>query len=168
MMERKQFLTMIIAMIFLLVFFLYFFGWFSTDKEEIDTIAESTNWKLLSNSEEPSNLYFIYKGNDTLDENIHIQGVQFYNVSENSKDVEKEETINKELIMTHHIITGVPLGEYRWYINNIDLDSINLEQSLKSICARITWKINSESFSEYIISENLSANQISQIKKSIE
>lgn len=156
-MKRKQILIMLAVMTVFLISLLYFFGWFAPDRGEAMTLAKSDNWQLLLREEAHNDPYLIYTGNGKIEENIQIQGGQFYNTSEASTDKESLETINKELRMEHYVIRGLPLGENRWYINEN-----NSEQRLQAICIKLMWTANSENFSEYIVSENISEGQIAK------
>lgn len=159
-MKRKQILIMLAVMTVFLIFLLYFFGWFAPDRGEAMTLAKSDNWQLLLREEAHNDPYLIYTGNGKIEENIQIQGGQFYNTSEASTDKESLETINKELMMEHYVIRGVPLGENRWY-----LSEKSSERLLQGIGIKLTWTADSENFSEYIVSENISEGQIAKAKE---
>lgn len=158
--NRKEIIQMLISMGIIFIILLFVYGWLPpNEKDDPHIIAKSDSWELSSRIEEPYTPYFLYKGARTVQGNPKVRGVGFYKIVDKNKSIEKERGIDEAMDMSHHMISGVPLGENRWYLNNIG--SI---QAFQMACCKITWNADGESFSEYVISDSLSAEQIEQIK----
>lgn len=160
-MTRKEIIQMLISMAVVFIILLYFFGWLPPpEKYAPHIIASSDSWKLASGAELHIEPYFIYKETETLPSRAKVRGVGFYEIIDENKSIKKEIGIDEYINVYHALITGVPLGEYRW-----PLENIGQIEEFQKICCKITWDVDDESFSEYIVSDNLSVEQIEQIKK---
>lgn len=161
-MTRKEIIQMLLSMAVVLIILLYFFGWLPPPEkyEPPEITASSDSWELASRAELHIKPYFTYKGKGTLPRRAKVRGVGVYEIIDENKSIKTEIGIDEYVELGNAMITGVPLGEDRWFLENI-----GPIEEFQKVCCKITWDVGGKSFSEYVISDNLSEEQIEQIKK---
>lgn len=160
-MSRKEVIQMLISMAVVLFILLYFYGWIPPPhKEDPHIIAISDSWEFSSREEEPYTLCFLYKGTGTVPRRLKVRGVGFYEIVDKNKSIKKERGIDEYVHVSNCVSRNMPYGENRWYLRQV-----GPIETFQMLCCKITWNVDGESFSEYVISDSLSVEQIERIKE---
>ncbi|MEA4987114.1 MAG: hypothetical protein VB095_03580 [Anaerovorax sp.] len=142
---------------------MYSWGWFTHNAmlkdivalKSFHVIASSENWELLGPSDFGYTPFFRYKGKGKVENTVDICGVidrkkYIYN---GEIILDGVDGIDRSAVMDRHFF----IGEKRWYTD----DSHKIYHAA---CLEITWKKNDKIYSEVMSSEELTKEQIEEIK----
>ncbi|WP_324824266.1 hypothetical protein [Sinanaerobacter sp. ZZT-01] len=151
---QKKYLMMLLVM--LLILFIYFFtsGFFNINSTYADVfsisssqvIAESDHWKVCAPNKGGLTPYFTCKENKEF--YPHVIGFIYL---ENNSEI-KGETLNQYVFYDKHFY----IGEKRWYFNEYS-------NHINKLSFKITWEDASKIKSEMLSTDNLTAEEMTQI-----
>lgn len=159
----KVFLQLLFAWTIVMLLIMYSWGWFTHNAvlkdiialKSFHVIASSENWELMASSDFGYTPFFRYKGKGKVENTVDIRGVidhKMY-IYNREKILDGVARIDRSVVMDRHFF----IGEKRWYTE--DSDDI-----YHSACLEITWKKNGKTYSEVMSSEELTKEQIQEIK----